>query len=53
MKIYFAGNLAESRESVLKKISFGMKQELCRLASYYYLEWFEIVRKVVLKEGNK
>jgi len=53
MKIYFAGNLIEPRERELKEISFSRKQELCRLVSYYYLEWFEVIRKVVLEEGNK
>lgn len=47
MKIYFAGNLVEPREVNLKRISLERNGQLCRLASYYYMEWLEVTRKVV------
>jgi len=49
MKIYFAGNLVEPREINLKRISLERNGSLCRLASYYYMEWLEITRKIIFK----
>lgn len=50
MKIYFAGNLNLERERGLKRLIFGKGKGICRLASYFYLEWFEIIKQILFKK---